>query len=188
MDQERSQGIAFTITLAAAECGVHRNTIKRKLTAGEFPNAAQTDGKWLIPLADLLAANLHPGRPTPGADETLLGDESESLAVLRERVDGLHNQLDERSARIEDLKALNQVRQDQLETNAKQVLAIEGDLTTFRHQRSEEIVDLRRQAQSWKTQATKNSDKAESWKVNTFGVGALALMALFVITFLLLTR
>lgn len=57
---------SWTITRAAAECGVSRDTIKRRRTAGGFPNAHQDQrGQWLIPLEDLLAAGLRPGAPSP---------------------------------------------------------------------------------------------------------------------------
>jgi len=56
----------WSISKAANECGVSRDTIKRRRAAGGFPNAYQ-DGRsqWMIPVTDLLAAGLHPGRPSP---------------------------------------------------------------------------------------------------------------------------
>jgi hypothetical protein len=49
------------ISRAAAEVGVSRDTIKRHLKDGKFPNAFQNDRKvWMIPLTDLLAAGFTP--------------------------------------------------------------------------------------------------------------------------------
>jgi hypothetical protein len=53
---------AWTLSRAAEECGVSRDTLKRRRAAGEFPNAyMDTRGKWLIPVNDLLAAGFKPG-------------------------------------------------------------------------------------------------------------------------------
>lgn len=58
--------VKLTLTQAADACGVSRSTIKRKHKNGEFPNASQSaDGVWAIPVPDLLAAGLNPGRPSP---------------------------------------------------------------------------------------------------------------------------
>lgn len=57
-DQKRPE---WGITRAAAEVGVSRDTIKRYLKDGKFPNAYQNDRNvWTIPLTDLLAAGLKP--------------------------------------------------------------------------------------------------------------------------------
>jgi hypothetical protein len=41
---------------AAARCGVHVDTIRRH--EKNFPNKVQRDGKWMIPVSDLVAAGL----------------------------------------------------------------------------------------------------------------------------------
>jgi hypothetical protein len=60
---------ALTIRDAAAACRLSPRTIRRKLSAGAFPNAEKTgsgegddehDGAWMIPVADLEAAGLNP--------------------------------------------------------------------------------------------------------------------------------
>lgn len=60
---------------AAAICGVSRDTIKRRLRAGQFPGAHRADGSggsgtgaWLIPWVDLLVAGLGPSSPADRQD------------------------------------------------------------------------------------------------------------------------
>jgi hypothetical protein len=60
-------GPALTVRDAAAACRLSPRTIRRKLTAGSFPNAQKTgpgdperEGIWMIPVADLEAAGLEP--------------------------------------------------------------------------------------------------------------------------------
>src|SRR5262245_42053800 len=60
-------GPSLTVRDAAAACRLSPRTIRRKLTAGSFPNAHKTgssgperEGIWMIPLADLEAAGLSP--------------------------------------------------------------------------------------------------------------------------------
>lgn len=60
---------------AAATCGVSRDTIKRRLRAGQFPGAHRADGSggsgtgaWLIPWGDLLVAGLGPSAPADRQD------------------------------------------------------------------------------------------------------------------------
>jgi hypothetical protein len=78
-------GPALTVRDAAAACRLSPRTIRRKLTGGAFPNAYKTgssgperEGIWMIPVADLEAADLEPTsihptlsaavRPTTEAD------------------------------------------------------------------------------------------------------------------------
>jgi hypothetical protein len=60
-------GPALTVRDAAAACRLSPRTIRRKLTAGLFPNAYKTgasdgerEGIWMIPVADLEEAELEP--------------------------------------------------------------------------------------------------------------------------------
>ena len=60
-------GPALTVRDAAVACRLSPRTLRRKLTAGSFPNAYKTgsrdperEGIWMIPVADLEAAELHP--------------------------------------------------------------------------------------------------------------------------------
>lgn len=58
--------LRWTLSVAATECGVSKSTIKRRLAAGDFPNAAKgARGAWTVPVTDLIAAGLEPGRPSP---------------------------------------------------------------------------------------------------------------------------
>jgi hypothetical protein len=65
---DQPSGPALTIRDAAAACRLSSRTIRRKLTAGAFPNARKTgsndedeqEGAWMIPVADLEAAGLNP--------------------------------------------------------------------------------------------------------------------------------
>jgi hypothetical protein len=89
---DQPSGPALTIREAAAACRLSPRTIRRKLTAGAFPNAQKTgsgddehDGAWMIPVADLEAAGLDPTlvHPTltnpPRAEEH---DEHDTPTVL----------------------------------------------------------------------------------------------------------
>jgi hypothetical protein len=85
---------ALTIRDAAAACRLSPRTIRRKLSAGAFPNAQKTgagegddehDGAWMIPVADLEAAGLnptlvHPTLTKPAQPET--SDEHDTPTVL----------------------------------------------------------------------------------------------------------
>lgn len=65
----------FTVGEVVERCGVSKSTVKRRLRDGAFPNATQDDptnpqSPWRIPIEDLLAAGLNPGRPTPPEGQT----------------------------------------------------------------------------------------------------------------------
>lgn len=65
----------WPLATAAAECGVSKSTIKRRLTRGDLPNATKdAHGRWQVPLTDLIAAGLRPGRPSPPDDLTQAAD------------------------------------------------------------------------------------------------------------------
>jgi hypothetical protein len=121
------QGMRFTIAQAAEACGVSRDTIKRRRAAGAFPNAEQDGGAWLIPLADLLAAGLRPGRPSPPEAEeaapTGSGPRQEDVIDLREQVADLRGRLAERDRA--EARAAELVEQLQAALRG-QVLAIEA--------------------------------------------------------------
>jgi hypothetical protein len=52
---------------------VSRDTIKRRHAAGAFPSAFKDEaGAWRVPIEDLLAAELHPGAPSPAASGNAL--------------------------------------------------------------------------------------------------------------------
>lgn len=78
---------ALTINKAAEAADVHRNTIRRRLDDGQFPNAFREPGEqgrkaWLIPVGDLLAAGLHLHRPSP-ADQVAAEETLDELQALR---------------------------------------------------------------------------------------------------------
>jgi hypothetical protein len=91
---DQPSGPALTIRDAAAACRLSPRTIRRKLSAGAFPNAQKTgggdgddehDGAWMIPVADLEAAGLnptlvHPTLSNPARTET--NDEHDTPTVL----------------------------------------------------------------------------------------------------------
>jgi hypothetical protein len=57
---------SLTLSEAASACGVSRSTIRRKHESGTFPGAwKDAEGAWRVPVEDLLAAGLRPGRPSP---------------------------------------------------------------------------------------------------------------------------
>lgn len=80
----------LTMKDAADLCDVSRDTIKRDLRDGKYPNAIQSGGPggpWLIPVGDLVAA----GRHTPTSDEDALEvvrarRADRDLTLLRERL------------------------------------------------------------------------------------------------------
>jgi hypothetical protein len=60
----------FTVGEVVDRCGVSKSTVKRRLREGAFPGAFQEDpasaqSPWRIPVEDLLAAGLNPGKPSP---------------------------------------------------------------------------------------------------------------------------
>lgn len=59
----------FTVGEVIERCGVSKSTVKRRLREGAFPNAFQDEPEnpqspWRIPIEDLLAAGLNPGKPS----------------------------------------------------------------------------------------------------------------------------
>lgn len=108
----------LTISEVSATTRLSRDTIKRALIAGRFPNARRRDdvnATWEIPVADLTEAGyrLHPPADTPEtavSTPALVGEGIEALE-LRDRVHQLEVALadarraaEERSGRIADLQ------------------------------------------------------------------------------------
>jgi hypothetical protein len=62
----------LTITEAARAAGLHRNTIRRRLDGGQFPNAKKgPKGVVEIPVEDLLASGLVLHGPAPSVPDVL---------------------------------------------------------------------------------------------------------------------
>ncbi|NKW34917.1 hypothetical protein GS942_23825 [Rhodococcus hoagii] len=81
----------LTVKEAVDATQTSESTIKRRLRAGSFPNAVRTaDGKWMIPLGDLSAAGLRPGKMAAPDPVTPSDDRVRDLAVenaeLRQRL------------------------------------------------------------------------------------------------------
>lgn len=112
---------AWTLAEAAERCSVSRSTLKRRLSAGEFPNAYKaSSGQWRIPITDLIGAGYDPGKvewsdpeqPTAAAatepqQETSaarLREFEQELAQERLRRTNAEQIAEERRARIEDLQ------------------------------------------------------------------------------------
>ena len=112
---------AWTLAEAAHRCSVSRSTIKRRLSAGELPNAYKTgNGQWRIPVTDLIGAGYNPGKvewsdpeqtttpatpePQQGASDARLRELEQELAQERLRRANAEQIAEERRARIEDLK------------------------------------------------------------------------------------
>ena len=115
-----SSKLEFSINEAARECGIHRNTVKRRLAAGEFSDAVKRDGAWRIPLPNLLAAGLQPGKPTPPETPTVDLTEEDAEVVRVSRKEWVQLQSDlrvveallgEREARLaENAQSLESLR------------------------------------------------------------------------------
>ena len=104
----------LTITEAARAAGMHRNSIRRRLDAGQFPNAHKNPvGVVEIPLDDLLAAGLELNKPAPPAPAVQPPETPEPAEVdrLREQVQELEHRAElaealasERERALEDLR------------------------------------------------------------------------------------
>lgn len=105
---------AWALGEAAQHCGVSRSTLKRRLAAGDLPNAYKTpEGQWRIPVPDLLAAGYQPGAPDWGDAQPATQDEpapdrvaelERELALERARRVNAEQIAEERRGRIEDLQ------------------------------------------------------------------------------------
>ena len=75
----------LTLKEAAEACQVNLKTIRRRRDKGDFPNcyriAVRPSSRWLVPVEDLIAAGLTPGKPTP--PEESAPEPSEPLLAAR---------------------------------------------------------------------------------------------------------
>lgn len=113
-----SERPTLTVRQAAKATRVSMRTIRRRLSAGEFPNATQDTSDrlmpWRIPVDDLLAAGMTLYAPTPADEDEpapqVQHEQRDELDVLRAEVAEWRRRAevaeaiaDERAARIEDL-------------------------------------------------------------------------------------
>lgn len=65
-EQGAQQRPFWTLSEAAQHCSVSRSTVRRYRETGKFPNATKDPERgWIVPVGDLLAAGLRPGRSAP---------------------------------------------------------------------------------------------------------------------------
>ena len=57
--------LKWSLSEAAQQCQVSRSTIRRYREQGKFPNAVKEGNTWMVPVTDLIAADLNPGQPSP---------------------------------------------------------------------------------------------------------------------------
>jgi len=86
----------WSLSEAARRCGVGRATLQRRIEAGRIPGATKTETGWSIGVEDLLAAGLHPDRPTPPAAQK---------HPAREHALAVSGQVSEHAHRIAELEA-----------------------------------------------------------------------------------
>ncbi|WP_156150505.1 helix-turn-helix domain-containing protein [Gordonia sihwensis] len=118
----------FSAAEAARETGVSRTTIMRKLAAGEFAQATKDDDGWRIPLDDLLAAGLNPGRPSPpvrGHDQS----EVRTVSELSHQVELLRVQLAAAQQLAAEKDRLAAEKDRVIETQAHALRALEAPRT-----------------------------------------------------------
>jgi hypothetical protein len=118
MTEDREE---LTVTQAARVTRVDRSTIRRRLDAGDFPNARRKTGRhgpasgpWLIPNADLLAAGLKLHQPNESdglpTDQPATGSDSDkslrlALAKAVKRAEVAEAIAAERAAALADVRA-----------------------------------------------------------------------------------
>ena len=105
----------WTPQKAADETGVSRSTIMRKIKAGAFPNAEMIEGTWQIPVTDLGAAGLRPGRPAPPDHEGDQTGDREHVQDMTDQVTILTTQLAEERQRRAVAEAIAQERERTIE-------------------------------------------------------------------------
>jgi len=117
----------FSITEAASLCGVHADTIRRKISAlAEHGAEKDESGAWTIPVEALLAVGLKPGRPAPPdspaqpspAVAATLPEQVVPVAeveALRNEVAALKHQLELEQVRRETAERLVDVHREALD-------------------------------------------------------------------------
>lgn len=105
--------LRWTLTEAAEHCSVSRSTIRRYRESGKFPNAEKLGGQWMIPVTDLIAAGLKPGKPALPED------------VLTEQAQHSHTKENEHDRELAELRA--QLRVEQAQRKAAEQIAAERE-------------------------------------------------------------
>lgn len=84
----------WTVAQAARECGVSPDTIRRRLKADAFPNADRSgkQGAWRIPVEDLIAAGLTPGKPSAPAQAVPAQSPTQRIGTAHRHEDSAHRQ------------------------------------------------------------------------------------------------
>lgn len=119
----------FTLTEAAQATGTSRSTIKRKLAAGEFPDAAKdADGVWRFSPGDLLAAGLKLRTPADAGrsrrDDEDQGDDE--AAELLDRIADLERLLTIERVRRESAEQVAAEREKRAMTAERALLMLEA--------------------------------------------------------------
>lgn len=127
-DHEPGQ-FTFTLTEAAQATGTSRSTIKRKLAAGEFPDAAKdADGVWRFSPGDLLAAGLKLRTP-PETVRSRRDDEDQGddeAAELLGRIADLERLLTIERVRRESAEQIAAEREKRAMTAERALLMLEA--------------------------------------------------------------
>lgn len=90
---------AWTLARAADECGVSRDTIKRRRASGAFPNAYQAErGAWMIPITDLLSAGFQPDTKSRGPESVSESQSTRSAQQLEHENELLRVRLESEQA------------------------------------------------------------------------------------------
>jgi hypothetical protein len=97
---------------AAVRCGVSDETIRRRLKAGQLPNAISSSDGWEIPLMDLIRAGLEPRSPRAvQAEQATTGrshlgsSEAEALLAARDsQIETLERLVEAQERHINDLR------------------------------------------------------------------------------------
>lgn len=118
----------FTLTEAAQATGTSRSTMKRKLAAGEFPDAAKdADGVWRFSPGDLLAAGLKLRTPAD-AGRSRRDDEQgdDEAAELLDRIADLERLLTIERVRREAAEQVAAEREKRAMTAERALLMLEA--------------------------------------------------------------
>jgi hypothetical protein len=113
----------LTLKEAAEACQVNLKTIRRRRDKGDFPNsyrsATRASSPWLIPVTDLIASGLTPGKPTAEEPAPVASSEPDELYKLKAEVAEFRR-------RAELAEAIAAERERTIETQATALKMIEA--------------------------------------------------------------